>query len=90
MRPTESWAHTSVTNEMIRITRELGFTTIDSQGNPHNYSPPAPPVRGRQIAAVLGHATLKQMQTYMKQANQFLLAQHGERKRDESACTSKR
>jgi hypothetical protein len=31
-RPTESWAHTSVTNEMIRITRELGFTTIDSQG----------------------------------------------------------
>jgi hypothetical protein len=28
-------------------------------------------------------ATLKQVQTYVKQANQFLLAQHGQRKRDQ-------
>jgi integrase len=93
-RPTEPWAHTSVTNEMIRVTRDLGFTTTDSRGEPRNYSPHGlrhlcgvelahAGADDRQIAAVLGHATLKQVQTYVKQANQFLLAQHGQRKRDE-------
>ena len=93
-RPGEPWAHTSISTEMVRITRELGFTTTDSQGNLRYYSPHGlrhlcgvelahAGADDRQIAAVLGHATLKQVQTYVKQANQFLLAQHGQRKRDE-------
>ena len=42
---------------------------------------PARPIR--QIAAVLGHSTMKQVQTYRKQASQMLLARGGQALRDE-------
>lgn len=35
-----------------------------------------------QIAAVLGHSTMKQVQVYRRQADQFLLARGGQDKRD--------
>ena len=37
----------------------------------------------RQIAAVLGHSTLKQVQVYVKRAEQRVLARDAQRKRDE-------
>ena len=37
----------------------------------------------RQIAAVLGHSTLKQVQVYVKQAEQRILARDAQRLRDE-------
>jgi integrase len=81
-RPTEPWAHTSVTNEMIRVTRELGLTATDSEGEPRNYPPHGlrhlcgvglahADADDRQIAAVLGHATLKQVQTYARRRTSF-------------------
>ena len=30
----EPWAHTSITNEIIVTTRDLGFQTMDSKGKP--------------------------------------------------------
>jgi hypothetical protein len=35
----EAWAHTSITNEIIVTTRDLGFQTTDSKGKPRFYSP---------------------------------------------------
>jgi integrase len=35
----EPWARTSITNEMIATTRNLGFQTADSKGKPRFYSP---------------------------------------------------
>jgi hypothetical protein len=46
-----------------------------------NWRMPARPIR--QIAAVLGHSTMKQVQTYRKQASQMLLARGGQALRDE-------
>jgi len=39
VRKGEPWAHTSITNEIIVTTRELGFQTTDSKGKPRSYSP---------------------------------------------------
>jgi integrase len=67
----EPWRETSVTNEFIKITRdELGYRTTDSKGEPRFYSPHGlrhlcgvelayAGANDRQIASVLGHATLK-------------------------------
>jgi integrase len=88
------WRETSLTNEFIRVTRELGFSTTDSKGEPRYYSPHGlrhlcgvelahAGASDRQIAAVLGHSTLKQVQVYVKQAEQRILARDAQRKRDE-------
>ena len=42
-----------------------------------------PARRDRQIEAVLGHSTLKQVEVYVKQAEQRVLARDAQRKRDE-------
>jgi integrase len=92
--PGKPWRETSLTNEFIRVTRELGFSTTDSKGEPRYYSPHGlrhlcgvelahAGASDRQIAAVLGHSTLKQVQVYVKQAEQRLLARDAQRKRDE-------
>jgi integrase len=88
------WRETSLTNEFIRVTRELGFSTADSKGEPRYYSPHGlrhlcgvelahAGASDRQIAAVLGHSTLKQVQAYVKQAEQRILARDAQRKRDQ-------
>jgi integrase len=88
------WEETSVTNEIIRVTRELGFSTTDSKGEPRYYSPHGlrhlcgielahAGASDRQIAAVLGHSTMKQVETYVRQATQVVLARDAQRKRDE-------
>ena len=75
--PGKPWRETSLTNEFIRVTRELGFSTTDSMGEPRYYSPHGlrhlcgvelahAGASDRQIAAVLGHSTLKQVQVYSK------------------------
>lgn len=91
----EPWRETSVTNEFIKITRdELGYRTTDSKGEPRFYSPHGlrhlcgvelahASASDRQIAAVLGHATLKMVHVYVKQAEQRVLARDAQRKRDE-------
>lgn len=90
----EPWAATSITNEMIQTTRDLNFQTTDSKGNPRYYSPHGlrhpcgielahAGASDPQIAAVLGHSTMKQVQTYRKQASQLLLARGGQALRDE-------
>jgi integrase len=88
------WRETSLTNEFIRVTRdELGFATTDSKGEPRFYSPHGlrhlcgvelahAGAWDRQIAAVLGHATLKMVATYVRQAEQRVLARDAQRKRD--------
>jgi integrase len=89
----EPWAATSITNEMIVTTRALGFQTADSKGNPRYYSPHGlrhlcgielahAGASDPQIAAVLGHSTMKQVQTYRKQANQLVLARSAQHLRD--------
>ena len=89
----EPWAATSITNEMIQTTRDLGFSTADSKGKPRFYSPHGlrhlcgielahAGASDPQIAAVLGHSTMKQVQTYRKQANQLLLARGAQSLRD--------
>jgi integrase len=96
MSPTSSgmpWRETSLTNELNRITRELGFTTTDSKGSPRFYSPHGlrhlcgvelahAGASDRQIAAVLGHSTMKQVATYVAQAQQRLLARGAQTMRD--------
>lgn len=89
------WRETSVTNEFIKITRdELGYRTVDPKGKLRFYSPHGlrhlcgvelahAGASDRQIASVLGHATLKQVQVYVKQAEQRVLARDAQRKRDE-------
>ena len=89
------WRETSITNEFIRVTRdELGFHTTNSKGEPRFYSPHGlrhlcgvelahAGASDRQIAAVLGHATLKMVATYVRQAEQRVLARDAQRKRDE-------
>jgi integrase len=92
--PGKPWEETSVTNEIIRVTRELGFSTTDSKGEPRYYSPHGlrhlcgielahAGASDRQIAAVLGHSTMKQVETYVRQATQVVLARDAQRKRDE-------
>lgn len=93
--PGEPWRESSLTNEFIRITRdELGYQTADSKGEPRFYSPHGlrhlcgvelahAGASDRQIASVLGHATLKMVATYVKQAEQRVLARDAQRKRDE-------
>ena len=93
--PGKPWRETSLTNEFIRVTRnELGFSATDSKGQPRYYSPHGlrhlcgvelahAGASDRQIAAVLGHATLKQVEVYVKQAEQRVLARDAQRKRDE-------
>jgi integrase len=88
------YRETSVTNEFIKITRDkLGFQTTDSKSQPRYYSPHGlrhlcgvelahAGASDRQIAAVLGHATLKMVQVYVKQAEQRVLARDAQRKRD--------
>ena len=80
-----AWRETSLTNEFIRVTRdELGFSTTDSKGEPRFYSPHGLRHLGgvelahagasdRQIAAVLGHTTLKMVAVYVRQAEQRVL-----------------
>ena len=92
--PGAPWRETSLTNEFTRVTRELGFSTADSKGEPRHYSPHGlrhlcgvelahAGASDRQIAAVLGHSTLKQVQVYVKQAEQRILARDAQRLRDE-------
>jgi integrase len=89
----EPWADTSITNEMIVTTRNLGFQTTDSKGKPRFYSPHGlrhlcgielahAGASDPQIAAVLGHSTMKQVQVYRAQANQLLLARGAQNLRD--------
>jgi integrase len=89
-----AWLPTSITNEFNRVTRRLGFATVDAAGRPRTYSPHGlrhlcgvelahAGASDRQIAAVLGHATLKQVGTYVKQAEQVLLARGAQGLRDE-------
>jgi integrase len=89
----EAWAHTSITNEIIVTTRDLGFQTTDSKGKPRFYSPHGlrhlcgielahAGASDNQIAAVLGHSTLKQVKVYTAQANQLLLARGAQNLRD--------
>jgi integrase len=88
------WEETSLTNELNRVTRELGFVTTDSKGKPRCYSPHGlrhlcgvelahAGASDRQIAAVLGHSTMKQVPIYVVQAQQRLLARGAQQKRDE-------
>ena len=88
------WGEQSLTNEFARVTRELGFETTDSKGRPRTYSPHGlrhlcgvelayAGAADRQIAAVLGHSTLKQVERYVRQAQQVVLARGAQRKRDE-------
>jgi integrase len=90
----EPWEETSLTNELNRVTRELGFVTTDSKGKPRYYSPHGlrhlcgvelahAGASDRQIAAVLGHSTMKQVAIYVAQAQQRLLARGAQQKRDE-------
>jgi integrase len=87
------WRETSITNQFIKATRALGFKTVDSKGEPRFYSPHGlrhlcgvelahAGASDRQIAAVLGHATLKQVEVYVKQAQQRVLARDAQKKRD--------
>jgi integrase len=89
----EPWAATSITNEMIQTTKDCGFSTTDSKGSPRYYSPHGlrhlcgielahAGASDPQIAAVLGHSTMKQVQTYRKQANQLVLARGAQNLRD--------
>jgi integrase len=89
----EPWAATSITNEIIQTTKELGFQTTDSKGKPRFYSPHGlrhlcgielahAGASDPQIAAVLGHSTMKQVQVYRAQANQLLLARGAQNLRD--------
>ncbi|MGD0025907.1 MAG: tyrosine-type recombinase/integrase [Xanthobacteraceae bacterium] len=89
-----AWEEQSLTNEFNRVTRELGYSTTDSKGRPRTYSPHGlrhlcgvelahAGASDRQIAAVLGHSTLKQVEVYVKQAEQRVLARDAQRKRDE-------
>jgi len=90
----EPYRQTSVTNEFIKITRDqLGFATTDSKGEPRYYSPQGlrhlcgvelahAGASDRQIAAVLGHATLKMVQRYVKRAEQRVLARGAVKLRD--------
>lgn len=66
----EAWAHTSITNEIIATTRDLGFQTTDSKGKPRFYSPHGlrhlcgielahAGASDNQIAAVLGHTAAR-------------------------------
>jgi integrase len=91
--PDAPWRETSLTNELNRITRDLGFTTTDSKGNPRYYSPHGlrhlcgvelahAGASDRQIAAVLGHSTMKQVAVYVAQAQQRLLARGAQAMRD--------
>jgi integrase len=75
------------------VTKELGFSTTDSRGNPRYYSPHGlrhlcgvelahAGASDRQIAAVLGHSTLKMVAVYVRQAEQRVLARDAQRKRD--------
>jgi integrase len=76
-----------------RTTRNLGFQTADSKGKPRFYSPHGlrhlcglelahAGASDPQIAAVLGHSTMKQVQTYRAQASQLLLARGAQNLRD--------
>jgi integrase len=88
------WRETSLTNEFIKVTRdELGFSTTDSKGEPRFYSPHGlrhlcgvelahAGASDRQIASVLGHATLRMVAVYVKQAEQRVLARDAQAKRD--------
>jgi integrase len=88
------WRDTSLTNEFIKVTRdELGFSTTDSKGEPRFYSPHGlrhlcgvelahAGASDRQIASVLGHATLKMVAVYVKHAEQRVLARDAQAKRD--------
>jgi integrase len=89
----EPWAHTSITNEIIATTRDLGFQTTDSKGKRRFYSPHGlrhlcgielahAGASDSQIAAVLGHSMLKQVKVYTAQANQLLLARGAQNLRD--------
>jgi integrase len=92
--PGRPWRATSITNEFIKATKALGFETTDSKGEPRFYSPHGlrhlcgvelnhAGATDRQIAAVLGHATLRMVQVYARQSNQRLLAREAQKKRDE-------
>jgi integrase len=92
-RAGEPWRETSITNEIIVATRALGFQTTDSKGQPRFYSPHGlrhlcgkelaeAGASDRQIGAVLGHATMKMVAVYVKQAEQRRLARDGQAKRD--------
>ncbi|MBV8103217.1 MAG: tyrosine-type recombinase/integrase, partial [Hyphomicrobiales bacterium] len=87
------WRETSITNQFIKATRALGFETTDSKGEPRFYSPHGlrhlcgvelahAGASDRQIASVLGHATLKQVEVYVRQAQQRVLARDAQNKRD--------
>jgi integrase len=87
------WRETSVTNQLIKATRALGFETTDSNGAPRFYSPHGlrhlcgielahAGASEQQIAAVLGHASMKMVRVYLKQADQRLLARGAQAKRD--------
>jgi integrase len=91
--PGRPWEETSLTNELNRVTRDLGFVTTDSKGKPRYYSPHGlrhlcgvelahAGASDRQIAAVLGHSTMKQVAIYVAQAQQRLLARGAQDMRD--------
>jgi integrase len=78
---------------MIETTRDLDFQTLDSKGRPRFYSPHGlrhlcgielahAGAADPQIAAVLGHSTMKQVQVYRSQANQLVLARSAQNLRD--------
>jgi integrase len=82
------WRETSITNQFIKATKALGFETTDSKGEPRFYSPHGlrhlcgvelslAGATAEQIAAVLGHASVRQTETYIRQAEQRVLARSG-------------
>lgn len=92
--PGKPWRATSLTNQFIQATKGLGFETTDSKGEPRFYSPHGlrhlcgielahAGASDPQIAAVLGHATMKIVQVYRRQADQRLLARGAQSLRDE-------
>jgi integrase len=92
-KPT-AWRETSITNQFIKATKALGFETTDSKGEPRFYSPHGlrhlcgvelslAGATAEQIAAVLGHASVRQTEIYIRQAEQRVLARGAQRKRDE-------
>jgi integrase len=84
---------TSITNLVCAITAELGFATTDSKGKVRGYSPHGlrhlcggelaeAGCSTRQIMAVLGHLTEKQVARYVEQANKRRMAHDAQRMRD--------
>jgi len=84
---------TSVTNLICSITASLGFSTVDSKGKARGYSPHGlrhlcgaelaeAGCSNRQIMAVLGHLTEKQVQRYIDQASRRRMAHDAQRLRD--------